>query len=890
MKTRPKIAVSVKRQLISKVLILYIYLDLRRNPPLAYILIATVVALLTPGYFFLTLTEPMVRLIFVNSCGFLYCALATFAFGWATYRLWQQESHLFRAWLFLTLAVFMTLLAIALWFFLEVILRQPADPSTGAGFIFTANFLFWLGIYRIPVVEPTKVQLVRRVLDALVVVIGSALLLWWLWLAPVLPPTTADFATLSIVLFYPVGDFVLIVALVTLLFQEHLLQPREPLFLLGFAILLMVGADLWFSQQTATNSYQTGSLGDYLWLTALVLAGAAAALQATAMKRTTPVVQAPVMPRRPIHYFQIGLPPVMLLIIYLVMLFVHDHQQLVLYWFLTGGIAVMFILVNLRQWLMVVDNMNLTTALRAELGERQRIQLTLQHTNELLEDHVRSRTKALAAANEQLRQNEQQLRYEAFHDKLTGLPNRAYFVEQLEQALERTQSMLTAQVGVLFLDFDGFKVVNDSLGHAMGDEFLIAVARRLQATIAQAEFVARLGGDEFVILLPQVTEHDAPMDRANTIQAALRQPFEVCGHRLFASASIGVVLNDETHHCAGELLRDADIAMYRAKIAGKARSILFDATMRADATARLGLETDLRLAMLHQELYLAYQPIWHLGEQRLVGFEALVRWLHPTQGLIAPLDFIPLAEETGLILPLGAWVLEEACRQLKQWQEAWPQSATLTMSVNISARQLYQSDLPALVAAILRKVALPPTCLKLEITESAYLGDITAATTAFSGLHALGVQLQLDDFGTGYSSLSYLHRLAIDTLKIDRSFIQHMTTDERHREIVRAIVTLAHSLRLTVIAEGVETEDQLAQVTQLGCEQAQGYLFAKPLDACAAAQWLKAAVSGQFTAAHSFASTPDPESKGLLYDGRHHSGVSVNQSAAPASVQARVIA
>lgn len=848
---------------------MYIYLDLRRNSLLRYILIATVVALLIPGYFFLTLTEPMARLIFVNSCGFLYSVLATFAFGWATYRLRQQESHLFRAWLFLTLAVFMTLLTLALWFFLEVVLRQPADPSTGAVFIFASNFLFWLGIYWIPVVEPTKVQLIRRVLDALVVVIGSALLLWWLWLAPVLPPTTADFTDLSVVLFYPVGDFVLIVALVMLLFQEHLLQPREPLFLLGFAILFMVGADLWFSQQTATNSYQTGSLGDYFWLTALVLAGAAAALQATAVKRTAPVAQAAVMSRRPIHYFQIGLPPVMLLIVYSVMLLVHDHQQPVLYWLLTGGIAVMFILVNLRQLLTLLDNIHLTTALRAELGERQRIQLALQRTNELLEDHVHSRTKALAVANEQLRQNEQQLRYEAFHDKLTGLPNRAYFVEQLEQALCRAKSAPTVQVGLLFLDFDGFKVVNDSLGHSVGDEFLIAVARRLQATVAKEEFVARLGGDEFVILLPQVAEHHTPMGRANIIQTALRQPFEICSQRLFTSVSIGVVLNDETHQCAGDLLRDADIAMYRAKAAGKARSILYDATMHADATARLGLETDLRLALLHQDLYLVYQPIWQLGEQRLVGFEALVRWLHPTKGVIAPLDFIPLAEETGLILPLGAWVLEEACRQLKHWQEAWPQGATLTMSVNISARQLYQSDLPALVAAILHKVDLPPTCLKLEITESAYLGDITAATTAFAGLHALGVQLQLDDFGTGYSSLSYLHRLAIDTLKIDRSFIQHMTTDERHREIVRAIVTLAHSLHLTVIAEGVETEEQLAQIVQLGCEQAQGYLFAKPLAALAATQLIKATFSGQSTDTSGMVQAPlDLESIGLLSHGK----------------------
>lgn len=820
---------------------MYIILDLQRNTAWRYILISSIALLLLPGYFFLTLTDPLARANFSDVCGFIYNCLAAGACCWATYQTRQQEPRLFRAWFVLTLAVFTVLIAVSYWFFLEIILQQKAAPTTGAGFILGSNFLIWLGIYLIPTVQANKAQLARRVIDSVTVLLGGALLLWWLWIDPLLQQSTTTFTTLLVAVSYPVSDFILIGALVSLLFHQHLFQPRWSLFLIGLTIIFMLTGDLWYAQQTITNRYQSGQLGDYLWLIAWVFAGTGAALQATARKGETPA-KPPLTPRRRLYSIRVVLPPIMLLLTYSVMIVVHKHEDSITHLLMAGGVALMFILVSLRQLLTVVENFNLAHALRVELAERQRTQLAIQHSNERLEERVAARTQELAVANEQLRQNEQQLRFDAFHDKLTELPNRAFFVNQLEQTLQVAYRDPMYKFAVLFLDFDGFKVVNDSLGHWLGDEFLIALARRLEVWAPPGTLIARLGGDEFVLLLANLLDQEEPLHVAEHLQRELRQPFEVCGYRLFTSASIGVVLNDAAHRTPGDLLRDADIAMYRAKENGKARCVVFDTTMRSRAMMRLGLETDLRNALLRQELHLVYQPIWNLRQQCLMGFEALARWRHAKHGLIPPSEFIPVAEETGLIIPLGEWVLETACRQLKDWHQQWPQSPLLTISVNISAHQLYQTDLAALVERILNKVDLPAAYLKLEITESAYMKDIEAAITAFGELRTLGVQLQLDDFGTGYSSFSYLHRLPLNTLKIDQTFIKEIATEDKHIEIVRTITTLAHHLQMSVIAEGVETHEQLANIAQVGCEQVQGYLIAKPLDCADAERFIRASL------------------------------------------------
>ncbi|MDQ3804949.1 MAG: EAL domain-containing protein [Acidobacteriota bacterium] len=424
---------------------------------------------------------------------------------------------------------------------------------------------------------------------------------------------------------------------------------------------------------------------------------------------------------------------------------------------------------------------------------------------------------------------EEQLLHDAFHDALTGLPNRALFMDHVKMAIQRSRRSGGRLFAALFLDLDRFKIINDSLGHMVGDQLLVGLARRLEACLRPGDTVARLGGDEFVILLEELTGAEDVIEVARRVQEAVSQPFQIGGHEVFTTASIGIALSTSGYERAEEILRDADTAMYRAKMLGKKRHVIFDQAMHDRAMQLLQLETDLRRAIDRREFFLQYQPIVSLATGRICSFEALVRWQHPERGLISPADFVPLAEETGLIIPLGQWVLGEASRQMRDWQLRGRIEGRVTMSVNLSSRQFSQADLTEQVAGALRESGLSPDCLKLEITESMVMENIDTAIEMLGQLRDLGVEISIDDFGTGYSSLSYLHRFPINTLKIDRSFVTRMTDNAENAEIVRTIMTLARSLQMDVVAEGVETTAQLMQLRGLECDYAQGYLFSKPV-------------------------------------------------------------
>ncbi|XQQ07930.1 MAG: EAL and GGDEF domain-containing protein [Leptolyngbya sp. IPPAS B-1204] len=435
---------------------------------------------------------------------------------------------------------------------------------------------------------------------------------------------------------------------------------------------------------------------------------------------------------------------------------------------------------------------------------------------------------------------EQQLLHHALHDSLTGLANRALFMDRLQQAIGRSRRIPGYRFAVLFMDLDRFKVLNDSLGHIVGDQLLIAIARRLEACLRSVDTIARLGGDEFTVLLEGIRDSEDACHLAERIHQALQAPFNLGGQEVFTSASIGIAMNEADCDRPEDLLRNADTAMYRAKTLGRSRHALFDMAMHKRAVALLQLETDLRRAVAAsasplqpQEFRIQYQPIVALATGKISGFEALVRWQHPERGLIPPTEFIPLAEDTGLIVPLGQWILTEACRQLGQWQRQFSPDMPLSVSVNLSTKQFSQPSLLDQISQLLRHPDLQNAWnlnLKLEITESAIMENPEAAKVMLEQLKAMGVQLLIDDFGTGYSSLSYLHRFPIDTVKIDQSFISHMSTDSESAEIVRAIVSLAHNLGMNVIAEGVEMAEQLRQLRSLGAEYGQGFFFAKPLD------------------------------------------------------------
>ncbi|MDL5053733.1 sensor domain-containing phosphodiesterase [Oscillatoria laete-virens NRMC-F 0139] len=453
------------------------------------------------------------------------------------------------------------------------------------------------------------------------------------------------------------------------------------------------------------------------------------------------------------------------------------------------------------------------------------------------------------------KQSEAKLLHEALHDELTGLPNRTLFMERLKQAVEQNQRYArTAHksypFALLFLDLDRFKLINDSLGHLVGDQLLQMIARRLESAILPRNIgingandtVARLGGDEFAILLDRLHDRNEAIAIAERLHELFRSPFHLYGsplaesetpsrtfHEVFTTVSIGITFPSPRTSQPETLLRDADIALYRAKAQGRGRHEVFDATMHASTIALLQLENDLRRAVQRQEFQVYYQPIIALDTGRIAGFEALVRWHHPERGFVSPSEFITTSEETGLIIPLGAWVLRQACLQLQQWQTEFATYPPLTMSVNISSTQLSHPDFSEQVSQILQEVALEPGSLKLEITESVLMENADAAASLLEQLRAQTIHLCIDDFGTGYSSLSYLQRFPINMLKVDKSFVTNLGVDEESSEIVRAIISLGNNLGMYVTAEGVETEEQLVQLWALHCDYGQGYLFSKPL-------------------------------------------------------------
>ncbi|PYT09791.1 MAG: two-component system response regulator [Acidobacteria bacterium] len=442
----------------------------------------------------------------------------------------------------------------------------------------------------------------------------------------------------------------------------------------------------------------------------------------------------------------------------------------------------------------------------------------------------RPATQILTRDITERRRAEEQLLHDALHDSLTGLPNRTLFIGHLQLAVNHCRRRIGYLFAVLFIDLDRFKVINDSLGHMVGDELLIAIARRLEICLRDGDTIARLGGDEFTILLDGITDYADAQRAAERVQEVLEQPFPLAGRELFVTASVGI------KYCSGggdeqpeDLLRDADTAMYCAKALGKAQYQVFDARMHTQALTLLQIESDLRRAIERAEFEVDYQPIILLHSRRICGFEALVRWRHPERGLILPSDFIPFAEETGLVIQIDRRVLKQACSQMRRWQDSLPVARRMKISVNLSCKQFMQPTIVEQVLEILQETGLDPGSLKLEITESVMMERGDYAMRVLNRLSDAGIELSLDDFGTGYSSLSYIHRFPVTALKIDQSFIKRIGGGQ-DGEIVRAVVALARNLGLEVVAEGIETVMQLDQLKALGCDQGQGYYFSKPID------------------------------------------------------------
>lgn len=472
------------------------------------------------------------------------------------------------------------------------------------------------------------------------------------------------------------------------------------------------------------------------------------------------------------------------------------------------------------------------------------------------------------------RRNERRLIHDAAHDGLTGLPNRALFLARLQHAVLRRKRNAAFKFAVLFMDLDRFKIINDSLGHRAGDQLLIQVGKRLSTVSrcgdmlarperqgglgdsAGEDTLARLGGDEFTLLLGDTQDVSDAVRVAERINTMLQPPFIIDGQEVCISASIGIAASAPNYHTAGEVMRDADLAMYRAKTLGKARYEIYDQTMHAQAVQRLELETALRRALQDKNFVLHYQPIVALNSETVVGFEALLRWQRTPSELVYSDSFIQVCEDTGLIVELGLWVMHEACRMMRGWQLQFPRETALTISINVSARQFAQADLVRRVGEIIEDTGIPPSCIHLEITESVTMGQVEQTIRVLNQLKALGVLLSIDDFGTGFSSLSYLQRFPIDILKIDRSFVSQIEAGSDGLQIVSTIISLAENLGMAVVAEGVETQAQMAQLQLLGCEYCQGYFFSRPVAAAAVEHMLEGLAPARLSHPNHHLATP----------------------------------
>ncbi len=801
--------------------------------------IALIALVLAGNIAFLALVnDPTSRVVFSDVMPAVVDLFAAAALIFAARRSAARSRRLGLAWAVLAAAVLFYAAGDVTWTVMEVGLGQSPFPSAADFFYLIFYLVFLAGVILLPMKSLGKGEWLKRALDMSIVMLAAVLGFWNFLIGPLAASSPGQPVLEQLLsMAYPTCDLVLVWALLVLLYNRAENQSGGSILFLAASVTVLIVTDCVFSYQSFQGTYSSGSYLDLGWIITFSLTGLAGlwqGLSAQPDQKTLPIL--PFSTRISNLVWLLNyLPYAWLLTAYVVLVRSYYYPSSMGFSQLALGVGVIIALVIIRQVITLQENGRLLGQLQHAIGKVQQQAADLEKSNRDLQVEIAERKRA-----------EEQLAYDVLHDMLTGLPNRTLFMDRLERAIEYTRRRADCPFSVLFLDLDYFKVINDSLGHSVGDRLLIAIAHRLEECLRTSDTVARLGGDEFVILLDNTQQENAVILVANRIQEELRKAFTISGHTIYITTSIGIVPSVQGYDRPEDLLRDADLAMYHAKAQGKARSEIFSASLRTQAISRLELENDLRHALEHNEFLLYYQPIVDLFSNQIVGFEALLRWRHPQRGLLPPVEFLSIAEESGLILPIGSWVLREACSQIKKWQEEFSQLKNLTINVNIAGKQFAQPDFVEQIQGILEETGVRPESLKLEIIESVLIDNYSAANGKFNKLNEIGVQLEIDDFGTGYSSLGYLQHFPIHTIKIDRSFIKEMGDGNKSTELVRAMVSMAHDLGMDTTAEGVETEEQLNELKNLTCRFGQGYLLSRPVDSSSAERILMDSINQDF--------------------------------------------
>ncbi len=745
----------------------------------------------------------------------------------AAYRTRQYSPVYTRVWLFLGIAQIFYFLGDFVWFIYEILLNQSPYPSYSDLFYLLYYPFIFIAILQYPVRNLQSTDWMKRFLDLLSILLGGLPIYWNYILGPIIEASSGlEFWEQSLAYAYPLGDLILLGAILLLFYNRVRDENQAPIILVALGILVMVIADSAFSIETTLETYSTGGWTDFGYVLQNLLVASAGVWQIMTVRKMTDTQKV----NTTLLDLMTGLfsyLPLFWLAGLSAMLLDSNKRPLPMTFEQVYVFTIaIWVVVVLRQVVTNVDIKRMLSSIDDHVGTVRRQAEDLEKVNAGLEEEMALREEV----NQEREKIAEKLRFDALHDCLTQLPNRLLFLDRLDQSIARTERT-GIPYSVLILDLDEFKQINDTKGHAAGDDLLVCVAERLKNCLRMNDTVARLGGDEFIILLENPGDRDSIITTCNRILDEFKSPFTISGEmNVFVSVSIGVVADIQTYERSSDVLRDADIAMYHAKENGKSRYAIFQPEMRDSTLKRVVIENELRSALERKEFFLQYQPVFSLNTDSLIGFEALIRWNNPRLGMQSPAEFIPIAEESGLIVDIGDWVLLEACRQLKEWHNRFPLLKHLVVNVNISGKQFAKSDFVAKLLNTIEITGLDASSLKLEITESMLLDNRLRDSNLFNTLREIGTLLQIDDFGTGYSSLSYLQHIPVNVIKIDRSFIKELSEGDKSTDLIKAIVNMAHSLNMETTAEGIETWEQKAILTGMDCDYGQGYLMARPMD------------------------------------------------------------